>query len=253
MQRSSASLRVTVTAALALCGLLDAVVSWTADFYVPPRPSNRYITLSAPLFPTSPEACDALQQEFWDIQQELRAQHDQCLRDAPDQEHGDDGGTCSKSSCQSLHTARDKAGKNAQQEVGTCRKRVNSYLDKERREDERARRDAEEDERDRREQDLRDQDREREQRNAEQNEKDERERQAVQEKAEQERRDAEDRAQQDRQDQEERVRRDQQRYALAVMQTAGQLKATWQDRIRNALPDTASDLSREGLINSRFS
>ena len=246
-------LHVTTPLILALCGLLGASASWAAGFYLPPSPSSRYITLSAPLFPTSSEACDALQQEFADIQKELSAQHDQCLRDAPDLEHGDDGGSCSKSSCQALHTARDNAGKMAQQEVGICRQRLNDYLTEQRRRDERDRRAAEEAEQDRRAQEQRDKDRERDRRHAEQKNKEDREHQAAREKADHERRDTEDRAARERQDARDRqAGAEQQRrqaealrqaHIRAVTQTAGQLKATWQDRVRNTLPETASDLS----------
>jgi hypothetical protein len=253
MQRSSSMLRVTVSLTLALFGLLGASASWAAGYYLPPSPSTRYITLSAPLFPTSPEACDALRQEFADIQQELSAQHEQCLRDAPDEEHGDDGGTCSKSSCQSLHTARDKAGKYAQQEVGICRQRLNDYLTEQRRRDERDRRDAEEAERDRRDHERRDQERESDRRNTERKDQEERDRHVAKEKADREHRDADDRAERERQDQRDRQARIEQSrrqaealrqaHIRAVTHTAGQLKATWQDRVRNTLPETASDLS----------
>ncbi len=249
---SAGMLRVAICLPLFLCGALGMSTSWAAGYYFPPSPSSRYITLSAPLFPTSPEACDALQQEFSDIQQELSAQHDQCLRDAPDQEHGDDGGTCSKSSCQSLHTARDQAGKYAQQEVGLCRRRLNDHLTEQRRRDERARRDAEEADRDRRDHERRDQERDRDRRHTEQREQLDRERQAAQEKADRERRDAEDRAERERQDARDRAARgEQQRQQVealrqahfrAVTQAAAQLKTTWTDRIKNGLPEVAAGL-----------
>ncbi|MEK6785510.1 MAG: hypothetical protein AABY61_08520 [Nitrospirota bacterium] len=253
MQYSSAMLRVTVSLTLTLFGWLDATASWAAGFYLAPSPSTRYITLSAPLFPTSPEACDDLQQEFADIQRELSAQHEQCLRDAPDEEHGDDGGTCSKSSCQALHTARDQAGKYAQQEVGNCRRRLNDYLTEQRRRDERDRRDAAEAEQDRRDHERQDQERERDRRNTERKNQEERDRHIAEEKADRERRDADERAERERQDERDRQARVEQSrrqaealrqaHVRAVTHTAGQLKATWQDRVRNTLPETASDLS----------
>jgi len=194
-----------------------------------------------------------LRQEFADIQKELSAQHDQCLRDAPDLEHGDDGGTCSKSSCQALHTARDQAGKYGQQEVGTCRQRLNDYLTEQRRRDQRDRRDAEEAERDRRDRERRDQDRDRDRRNTERKDQEERDRHAAQEKADRERRDTEDRAARERQDARDRqAGAEQQRrqaealrqaHIRAVTQTAAKLQDTWKDRIRSSLPETASDLS----------
>ena len=242
MTRASHLLPLAVCMLSPLCWLADVTISGAAGFYLAPSPSTRYITLSAPLFPTSPEACDDLQQEFTDIQRELSAQHEQCLRDAPDEEHGDDGGTCSKSSCQALHTARDQAGKYAQQEVGLCRQRLNDYLTEQRRRDERTRRDAEEAERDRRDHERRDQERERDRRNTERKDQEERDRHAAQEGAERERQDARDRQARIEQShrQAEALR---QAHIRAVTQTAGQLKSTWQDRVRNTLPETASDLS----------
>lgn len=236
--------------ALPLCWLADATLSGAAGFYLAPSPSTRYITLSAPLFPPSPEACDDLQQEFSDIQRELSTQHEQCLRDAPDEEHGDDGGTCSKSSCQSLHTARDQAGKYAQQEVGNCRRRLSDYLTEQRRRDERARRDADEAERDRRDHEGRERDRDR--RNTERKDQEERDRHAAQEKADRERREIENRVERERQDARDRATRgEQQRQRVealrqahfqAVTQAAAQLKTTWTDRIKNGLPEVASGL-----------
>ena len=253
MTRASRLIPIAVCMLSPLYWLPDATISGAGGFYLAPSPSTRYITLSAPLFPTSPEACDDLQQEFANIRQELSAQHDQCLRDAPDLEHGDDGGSCSKSSCQALHTARNQAGKYAQQEVGTCRRRLNDYLTEQRHRAERDRRDAEEAERDRRDHERRDQERERDRRNTERKDQEERDRHAAQEKADRARRDADDRAERDRQDARDRQARTEQSrrqaealrqaHVRAVTQTAGQLKTTWQDRVRNTLPETASDLS----------
>ena len=253
MTRASRLIAIAVCMLSPLYWLADATISGAAGFYLAPSPSTRYITLSAPLFPTTPEVCDDLQQEFADIQRELSAQHDQCLRDAPDLEHGDDGGSCSKSSCQALHTARDQAGKYGHQEVGTCRKRLSDYLTEQRHKAERDRRDAAEAERDRRDRERRDQERDRDRRNTKLKDQEERDRHAAQEKADRARRDADDRAEQERQDARDRAARVEQsgrqaealRQARfrAVTQTAGQLKATWQDRVRNTLPETASDLS----------
>ncbi|MEK9142230.1 MAG: hypothetical protein AAB308_14340, partial [Nitrospirota bacterium] len=219
-------------------------MSWAASFYLPPSPTPRYLFLHAPIDPTSPEACEALQEEFTDIQQEIDAQHGQCLRDAPDEEQGDDHGTCSKASCQRLHTARDEAGQMARQETRICRQRLNDYLAEQRREDEQARRAADEADRDRQDYMRRDQDRDRDRRNAERKAREERDRHAAQERADRARRDADERDQQARAEQSRRQAEAlRQAHVRAVTHTAGQLKATWQDRVRNTLPETAADLS----------
>ncbi len=235
MKLPSGTFHEIIRTTLVLCGLLGVPLGWAASFYLPPSPSVRYFSLMAPLSPTSPEACNELQQEFAEIQQELHVQHEQCLRDAPGDERGDDGGTCSKSSCQALHTARDEAGKKARQEVGICRERLSTYLAEKRREDERARRAAEEAERDRdqRDRDQRDRDRERDRRNTERKDKEERDRQAAKDKADRDRRDAEDRTDRARRDQEDRARRD---AADRADQQRRQTEALRQAHIRAVTP-----------------
>lgn len=238
MTRSSTIRPITICIILTLWGLFGGSVSWAARFYLPPSPTPRYLFLHAPIDPTSPEACEALQEEFTEIQQELDAQHGQCLRDAPDEEHGDDHGTCSKASCQRLHTARDEAGQMGRQEVRLCRQRLQNYLTEKRREDEQDRMDHKQ----------RNQDRDR-----WNTDRKERDRHTAQEQADRARRDAEDRAEREQQEERDRQARvEQQRrqaealrqaHIRAVRKTADQLKDTWQDRIRNTLPETASDLS----------
>lgn len=95
-------------------------------------PSTRWILLGSPLFPTSHEECRALSQQFSEIIQQLSADHDACLQDAPKDDHASGG--CSKASCQALHTARDEAQKKSLREAQTCSARVSAYLDEKRRE-----------------------------------------------------------------------------------------------------------------------
>lgn len=154
------------------------------------------------------------------------------LRDAPDQERDDDGGTCSKSSCQSLHTARDQAGRNAQQEVGLCRRRLNDYLAEQRRRDERARRDAEEAERDRRDRER--SDHELDQQHAEQQKKADREHREIENRAARERQDARDRAA-DAELQRLQAESSRQAYLRAVELAASRVKSNWHEHIRSGI------------------
>jgi hypothetical protein len=101
-------LRITVS----LCCLFLAVSLSTAQYFIP---SLRYTILSVPLFPTSYDECSALDKEFDREVRELHTQHEQCLADAP-REESSEGGTCSKTSCQALHTTRDDAGEKRSQE-----------------------------------------------------------------------------------------------------------------------------------------
>lgn len=101
-------LRVTVS----LCCLFLAVSLSTAQYFIP---SLRYTILSVPLFPTSYDECSALEEKFAREVRELHTQHEQCLAGAP-REESSEGGTCSKASCQALHTARDDAGEKRSQE-----------------------------------------------------------------------------------------------------------------------------------------
>lgn len=116
--------------------------AWASSFNFP---STRWIMTSAPLWPKSSEECSALNQEFYSIIRDLSAQHDECLADAPRDEIGE-GGTCSKTSCQALHTARDKASKKSSEEGRICQERLQKYLDKKRKEEveERKRQEAKE-------------------------------------------------------------------------------------------------------------
>lgn len=199
--------------------------------------------MSAPLFPTSYEECDDLAREFDEEFRTLHAQHEACLADAPDDEIRL-GGTCSKSTCQALHTAKDRVGEKRSEEVGICRARVGKHLAEQRRRDERDRRAAEEAEQDRRDRHRRDQERRDQARQQERDRQAEREeierkRQAEKDRDEHARRDAQDRANRARY-QAEALR---QAHIRAVAQTAGRLKANWQERLRSGLPDVASDLS----------
>lgn len=90
-------------------------------------PSTRYITLSSPTFPTNYNECQALAREFNAEIQTLNQQHEECLQGAPPDDVAR-GGTCSKSSCQALHTARDRATAAATKEQSVCSARVANYL-----------------------------------------------------------------------------------------------------------------------------
>ena len=234
-------------------GIVWFVVPPVGDaFYLPPSPSYRYITMSAPLFPTSNEECNDLAREFDEEFRTLDDQHESCLAQAPNDEVSF-GGTCSKSSCQSLHTAKDEVGKKRNEEVGICRARVGEYLANKRREEAEDRRRAAEAEQDRQDRDRRDQERERDRRNSDRKEREDRDRRADQEKADRDRKTEQDRQDQARRDQDrQRATADQQRrqadalrqaHIRAVTKAADHIKDTWKDRLRTGLPDVVSDLS----------
>jgi hypothetical protein len=174
---------------LCLAGMLAALAGSASAESV--FPSGRYLLLSSPYSPTSHEECQKLGEAFDAEIRQLNAQHDECLKDAPRDDHG--GGTCSKASCQGLHTARDEAGKKSRAETGTCRERVNAYLEKKRQEEAEARRLKAEAEK---------QAREAEERRAESA------RQEKQRRAEQERREHDEVARQDQQRRSEQARRE---------------------------------------------
>jgi len=110
--------------------------------------------LSAPTAPTSYNVCNALAQEFSTEIQTLNRQHDECLQGASKEESGQ-GGSCSKASCQALHTARDKATVAASQEAKVCSERVAKYMaDQQQAQATRQRRAEIEAERDRRQQSM---------------------------------------------------------------------------------------------------
>jgi len=94
-------------------------------------PSTRWIMLSSPLFLHSHDKCNTLAQEFSGVNGALSEQHEACLDGAPSDEGGS-GGTCSKASCQFLHTTRDKASRRSTEETSACRQKVNAYLAEER-------------------------------------------------------------------------------------------------------------------------
>ena len=179
-------------------------------------PSTRYITLSSPWRPTSSAECSALAQEFAQIISELNQQHEECLQDAPrDDPNG--GGTCSKATCQPLHSAKDSASRKASEESRVCQQRVSEYLAAQRKAQEeqqraereeaeaKARRDAQR-QKDDRERDARASQRDR--------ERLDREARDAQEKRDRARSDQEARNQRDR-EAGERARRDQERAAQA--------------------------------------
>jgi colicin import membrane protein len=102
-------------------------------------PSLRYVSLNSPWAPTSYEECSALNQQFAAVIQELEAQHEECLQGAPPDNAGG-GPTCSRSACQSLHTARAEARAKSAEQGQICRERVAAYLEKKRRDDAEAQR-----------------------------------------------------------------------------------------------------------------
>jgi hypothetical protein len=226
-------------------------------------PSTNYRFIRTPYSPTSMAECDAVSQEFQAHIQQLNAQHDACLQGAP----GDDGssGSCSKSSCQAVHSARDDASKRHGAEVSTCRRRVNDYL-AEQRLNEQRRRQAEQEEREQaaarqREREARDRERDRERdRDRQAREQDRRQDDARREREEQDRlaRQDADRAARDRRAREEKDARDQQEakrleqeraqqeaalaYALAQQEYQRQVAAQQAEQARAAkLKKEASD------------
>lgn len=94
-------------------------------------PSSRWIVLRAPLSPRSYDECSELAQEFREATRRLSEQHLECLDGTPADEGGS-GDSCSKVSCQLLHTTREKASRKADEEVRTCRQRVSDFLTKQR-------------------------------------------------------------------------------------------------------------------------
>ena len=83
--------------------------------------------MSSPWSPTSHAECTALQQEFSQEIARLNAQHAECLQGAPGEDELNRG-SCSKASCQALHTAIDQASEKSSAELGTCRERVHAHL-----------------------------------------------------------------------------------------------------------------------------
>lgn len=123
---------------LAILSLAPIVSAYGQDL-LSSIPSARYLLMSSPWSPTSYGECDALQQEFSQEVAQLNAQHEACLQGAPsDDPNG--GGSCSKASCQAVHSARDAASRKSVAETGICRKRVGEYLAAQRREEEARRR-----------------------------------------------------------------------------------------------------------------
>jgi hypothetical protein len=195
-----------------------------------------------------------LSAEFAQETSELNAQHSQCLEGSPNE--GSNGGTCSKSSCQALHTARDEAQRKGNEEVRVCRDRLGAYLAEKRRE-ERQRADAEREadaERDklRQERDKNEADR----KNT--NERTERDRRASEKKTDEDRQAAKDRADKSARDTEEKAARNtqeraeqerrtaearRQAYRMVVVNTTNNMKSTWQQRIRSGVPEVMSDTS----------
>ena len=215
-----------------------------------PVPSSRYHYLSSPISPTSAEECTALSAEFAEETSELNAQHSQCLEGSPNE--GSNGGTCSKSSCQALHTALYEAQRKGDEEGRVCRDRLGMYLAEKRKEAERQRADDAERDRVRQERDKSEADR----KNT--NERTERDRRASEKKTDEDRQAAKDRADKSARDTEEKAARDTQKraeqerriaearrqaYRMAVVNTASNLKSTWQQRIRSGVPEVMSDTS----------
>lgn len=104
-------------------------------------PSTRYLILSSPWRPTSNDECSALQQEFSAEVSGLTGQHQACLADTPADPN--EGGSCSKASCQALHSAMDSASRKSSAETSLCRQRVGEYLAAQRQEAEQRRKTAE--------------------------------------------------------------------------------------------------------------
>lgn len=158
-------------------------------------PSARYLVLSSPWRPTSYDECNALYQEFAQEIAMLNAQHDACLQDSPSDESS--GGSCSKISCQGLHSARDSAYRRSNDETSTCRRKVSEFQAEQRREEQR------------RQQAEADRARAEAERAREENERKAR-REAERQKDEQERRDREARRGRERQEREARDERERQ-------------------------------------------
>lgn len=233
-------------------GILIAAPLLHAQFF----PSTRYLTRSSPFSPTSYDQCAALNQEFAEDVRNLTEQHSQCLADAP-REESSDGGICSKTSCQPLHTAMNHARQRQADEVRTCNDRVSKHLEKKRREEEIAHRAAAEAERDRKKQEI-------ERRNQDQKDKErvqnqEKERDTVEQAERSDRAQHEAQEQQERERQAEREREDfarrhaeeqerqaaeirRQLYIQAVTQTATHIKQEWLSRVRTGLPDVVADI-----------
>lgn len=91
-------------------------------------PSLRYLTISAPLSPTSADACAQLAREFSVEIKRLSEDHDKCLQDNAIVSGAEPLGECSKPACQALHTSRDKATARSNDESGVCHKRFSKYL-----------------------------------------------------------------------------------------------------------------------------
>jgi hypothetical protein len=114
-------------------------------------PSLHYLTLSSPWRPTTSDECSALGQAFNEQLQQISADHNECIKDAPQDEQVSSG-SCAKAACQALHTASEQVSKRSSAETALCRERVAAYQAEQRREaaeaqrrqDERAREEREE-------------------------------------------------------------------------------------------------------------
>lgn len=110
-------------------------ISWLVTFgllcfLVSPAGARNYNVPNAPINPTTYEECNALSEQFRQLIRGISADHDECLKDAPRGDRG--GGTCSKASCQGLHTARDEANKIASSENRLCQDRLSIYRENKR-------------------------------------------------------------------------------------------------------------------------
>lgn len=195
--------------------------------------SMRLIGLSSPWSPTSADECSALSQKFSEIIQQLNAEHDECLKDAPRDDHG--GGTCSKVACQGLHTDRDNASRKASEEGRVCQERLRAYLEKKRQDEaeERRRKEATE-------QREREAAQERARLDREQAQKE------SQRKADRDRRKQEDKSAQDKRDREDRDRRDRDAKADADRREKEEL-ANAEQRAQDAR-DNAARYEREARM-----
>lgn len=138
--RSACSQTWTAASLLALVFLMPGTSANARDV-LSLFPSTRYLILSSPWRPTSNDECSALQQEFSAEVSGLTAQHQACLADTPSDPN--DGGSCSKASCQALHSAMDSASRKSSAETSLCRQRVSEYLAAQRQEAEQRRKAAE--------------------------------------------------------------------------------------------------------------
>ena len=212
----------------------------------PMFPSTRWILLSSPLSPTSYEECQALNQKFSEIISQLSADHEECLQGAPRDDQGA-GGTCSKTSCQALHTAMDEARKKASREGQTCSARLSAYLEEKRKEAAEAERRRSAPEREAREDDARRTKRDRERAQEESGRKADQDRRERERASERERRDVSDRERRERDarnDEERRVREladAQKRYELEARLAALREKQAAEQRERDKVDRATYD------------